>query len=81
MSSNDTTLRRKQHQEGSAGNKPSYPKSNQILGDYTFCKGKSLGAGSMGKVELATHNITGEKVRGFSSLQPLPLIRPLLVCR
>lgn len=35
--------------------------SNRILGDYTLSK--TLGAGSMGKVKLATHNITGEKVR------------------
>ncbi|EIN06534.1 Pkinase-domain-containing protein [Punctularia strigosozonata HHB-11173 SS5] len=33
--------------------------SNRILGDYTLSK--SLGAGSMGKVKLATHNVTGEK--------------------
>ena len=35
--------------------------SNRVLGDYTL--GKTLGAGSMGKVKLAYHNITGEKVR------------------
>lgn len=34
--------------------------SNRLLGDYTLSK--TLGAGSMGKVKLATHNITGEKV-------------------
>ena len=34
--------------------------SNRILGDYTLSK--TLGAGSMGKVKLATHNVTGEKV-------------------
>ena len=33
----------------------------KIVGDYTL--GKTLGAGSMGKVKLATHNQTGEKVR------------------
>jgi serine/threonine protein kinase len=33
------------------------------LGDYTLSK--TLGAGSMGKVKLATHNITGEKVCVF----------------
>ena len=32
----------------------------RILGDYTLSK--TLGAGSMGKVKLAHHNITGEKV-------------------
>jgi serine/threonine protein kinase KIN1/2 len=35
--------------------------SNRVLGDYTLSK--TLGAGSMGKVKLAHHNITGEKVR------------------
>ena len=35
--------------------------SNKVLGDYTL--GKTLGQGSMGKVKLAQHNITGEKVR------------------
>ncbi|KAI0039409.1 Pkinase-domain-containing protein [Auriscalpium vulgare] len=34
-------------------------RTNRILGDYTL--GKTLGAGSMGKVKLAQHNITGEK--------------------
>ena len=40
-------------------------RSNRILGDYTLSK--TLGAGSMGKVKLATHNITGEKVRALPS--------------
>lgn len=41
-------------------------RSNRILGDYTV--GKTLGAGSMGKVKLAVHNVSAEKVRlGFSS--------------
>ncbi|KAJ7773666.1 hypothetical protein DFH07DRAFT_990228 [Mycena maculata] len=35
-------------------------RSNRILGNYTLSK--TLGAGSMGKVKLATHNITGEKL-------------------
>ncbi|KAJ7485051.1 hypothetical protein B0H11DRAFT_2231259 [Mycena galericulata] len=35
-------------------------RANRILGDYTLSK--TLGAGSMGKVKLATHNITGEKL-------------------
>lgn len=35
--------------------------TNRILGDYTLSK--TLGAGSMGKVKLAHHNLTGEKVR------------------
>ena len=67
MPSNDTTHQRRQHRDGSSGTKPS--RSNRILGDYTLSK--TLGAGSMGKVKLATHNITGEKVRGFFSLRPL----------
>lgn len=36
-------------------------RGTRILGDYTL--GKTLGAGSMGKVKLAQHNVTGEKVR------------------
>lgn len=40
-------------------------RSNRILGDYTLSK--TLGAGSMGKVKLATHNITGEQVFTHSS--------------
>lgn len=40
--------------------------SNRILGDYTLSK--TLGAGSMGKVKLATHNVTGEKVRTYSDV-------------
>lgn len=39
---------------------PSSKRSNRILGDYTLSK--TLGAGSMGKVKLATHNVTGEKL-------------------
>ncbi|KAF7290694.1 Non-specific serine/threonine protein kinase [Mycena indigotica] len=35
-------------------------RTNRILGDYTLSK--TLGAGSMGRVKLATHNITGEKL-------------------
>lgn len=37
--------------------------SNRILGDYTLTK--TLGAGSMGKVKLAIHNVTDEKVRAM----------------
>ena len=39
---------------------PKQRTTNRILGDYTLSK--TLGAGSMGKVKLAHHNITGEKV-------------------
>ncbi|KAJ7083979.1 Pkinase-domain-containing protein [Mycena belliarum] len=35
-------------------------RTNRVLGDYTLSK--TLGAGSMGKVKLATHNVTGEKL-------------------
>ncbi|KAH8104340.1 hypothetical protein DFH11DRAFT_1648581, partial [Phellopilus nigrolimitatus] len=35
--------------------------SNRVLGDYTL--GRTLGAGYMDKVELAYHDLTGEKVR------------------
>jgi len=40
---------------------PKQRTTNRILGDYTLSK--TLGAGSMGKVKLAHHNVTGEKVR------------------
>ena len=44
---------------------PTKPRTtNRILGDYTLSK--TLGAGSMGKVKLAIHNISGEKVCGLS---------------
>lgn len=36
-------------------------KPRKVLGNYTLTK--TLGAGSMGKVKLAVHSITGEKVR------------------
>lgn len=54
----ENSQRRKHRDEHSSSGKPS--RSNRILGDYTLSK--TLGAGSMGKVKLATHNITGEKV-------------------
>ncbi|KAJ7074741.1 Pkinase-domain-containing protein [Mycena amicta] len=34
-------------------------RSNRVLGDYTLSK--TLGAGSMGRVKLATHNLTGKE--------------------
>lgn len=46
-------------ENGGSSSKPR--SSNRILGDYTLSK--TLGAGSMGKVKLAHHNLTGEKVR------------------
>ncbi|KZT01973.1 Pkinase-domain-containing protein [Laetiporus sulphureus 93-53] len=54
---------RQQNDDGSRREQPSgsRPRStNRILGDYTLSK--TLGAGSMGKVKLAHHNITGEKL-------------------
>lgn len=42
--------------------------TSRILGDYTLSK--TLGAGSMGKVKLAHHNVTGEKVRYLPVLIP-----------
>ena len=57
----ENSQRRRHRDEHASSSKPS--RSNRILGDYTLSK--TLGAGSMGKVKLATHNISGEKVRGF----------------
>jgi hypothetical protein len=54
----ENSQRRKHREEHPSSSKSS--RSNRILGDYTLSK--TLGAGSMGKVKLATHNITGEKV-------------------
>lgn len=48
---------------------PKQRTTNRILGDYTLSK--TLGAGSMGKVKLAHHNVTGEKVR---MTLPLPFL-------
>lgn len=61
MAADEPTSSRRQHRDAgnSSNSRPS--RSNRILGDYTLSK--TLGAGSMGKVKLATHNITGEKVR------------------
>ena len=42
-------------------------RSHKVLGDYTL--GKTLGQGSMGKVKLAQHNGTGEKVGGIDILR------------
>ncbi|KAL1918641.1 uncharacterized protein VTP21DRAFT_2663 [Calcarisporiella thermophila] len=39
---------------------PVRPRSRKVVGQYTLAK--TLGAGSMGKVKLGIHNITGEKV-------------------
>ena len=53
------TPRTAQRTDGSSSNRARG--SSRILGDYTLSK--TLGAGSMGKVKLAHHNVTGEKVR------------------
>jgi serine/threonine protein kinase len=37
-----------------------------ILHDYTLSK--TLGTGSVGTVKLATHNVTGKKVRSMVSM-------------
>ncbi|KAH9173166.1 hypothetical protein EDB89DRAFT_742828 [Lactarius sanguifluus] len=51
---------------------PSKPRTtNRILGDYTLSK--TLGAGSMGKVKLAHHNMTGEKL----AVKILPRVVPV----
>lgn len=49
---------RAQRTDGASGSRSR--SSYRILGDYTLSK--TLGAGSMGKVKLAHHNVTGEKV-------------------
>lgn len=49
----------RQHRDASSSKQSR--SANRVLGDYTLTK--TLGAGSMGKVKLATHNITEEKVR------------------
>ncbi|KAI1793792.1 Pkinase-domain-containing protein [Ganoderma leucocontextum] len=54
--------------EGSSSGKSR--SSTRILGDYTLSK--TLGAGSMGKVKLAHHSITGEKL----AVKILPRVAP-----
>jgi serine/threonine protein kinase len=39
----------------------------KMIGNYTLQQ--SIGKGSMGKVKLATHNVTGEKVRVTKSIK------------
>jgi hypothetical protein len=49
------------HRQSQRSVDPTRPRTtNRILGDYTLSK--TLGAGSMGKVKLAHHNVSGEKV-------------------
>ncbi|KAI0922430.1 hypothetical protein AcV7_005966 [Taiwanofungus camphoratus] len=47
-------------QRGEPGSSAKPRSTNRILGDYTLSK--TLGAGSMGKVKLAHHSLTGEKL-------------------
>ncbi|KAI0084545.1 hypothetical protein BDY19DRAFT_898273 [Irpex rosettiformis] len=54
--------------DGVSGNRSR--SSHRILGDYTLSK--TLGAGSMGKVKLAHHNVTGEKL----AVKILPRVYP-----
>lgn len=63
QSHDDATQPKRNPDHGSRHTRSGRP--NRILGDYTLSK--TLGAGSMGKVKLATHNVTGEKVRGIFS--------------
>ncbi|KDR72880.1 hypothetical protein GALMADRAFT_158535 [Galerina marginata CBS 339.88] len=63
----DENRERRRHREDTTGRSS---RSNRILGDYTLSK--TLGAGSMGKVKLATHNITGEKL----AVKILPRVYP-----
>lgn len=56
----------RQHRDGSASKQSR--SANRILGDYTLTK--TLGAGSMGKVKLAIHNVTEEKVCRISNTLP-----------
>lgn len=56
----DENRERRRHRDEHSSTTGRSSRSNRILGDYTLSK--TLGAGSMGKVKLATHNITGEKV-------------------
>ncbi|EGN97581.1 hypothetical protein SERLA73DRAFT_92742 [Serpula lacrymans var. lacrymans S7.3] len=56
------------HRDGSSS-KPSRT-TNRLLGDYTLTK--TLGAGSMGKVKLAIHNGTQEKL----AVKILPRVHP-----
>ncbi|KIJ51156.1 hypothetical protein M422DRAFT_58800 [Sphaerobolus stellatus SS14] len=48
--------------------------SGKILGDYTL--GKTLGQGSMGKVKLAQHSVSGEKVRLRFAIKIVPRVQP-----
>ncbi|KAG8215598.1 hypothetical protein J3R82DRAFT_7463 [Butyriboletus roseoflavus] len=58
----------RQHRDGSTSKQSR--SANRVLGDYTLTK--TLGAGSMGKVKLAIHNVTEEKL----AIKILPRVHP-----
>ncbi|KAH0835518.1 hypothetical protein J3R83DRAFT_9203 [Lanmaoa asiatica] len=58
----------RQHRDGSTSKQSR--SANRVLGDYTLTK--TLGAGSMGKVKLAVHNVTDEKL----AIKILPRVHP-----
>ncbi|KAH9475260.1 Protein kinase kin1 [Psilocybe cubensis] len=66
----DENRERRRHRDDHNSTTGRSSRSNRILGDYTLSK--TLGAGSMGKVKLATHNITGEKL----AVKILPRVYP-----
>lgn len=67
--------RREREASSSSQQQQQRSRSSRMLGDYTLSK--TLGAGSMGKVKLATHNVTGEKVcYFFFSAKFYPLTPP-----
>ncbi|KAF8907033.1 hypothetical protein CPB84DRAFT_1769316 [Gymnopilus junonius] len=66
----DENRERRRHRDDHGSTTGRSNRSNRILGDYTLSK--TLGAGSMGKVKLATHNVTGEKL----AVKILPRVYP-----
>ncbi|KAG7440976.1 Pkinase-domain-containing protein [Guyanagaster necrorhizus] len=64
------TAGEERRRDGSRSNGISNRTQRRILGDYTLTK--TLGAGSMGKVKLATHNLTGEQM----AVKILPRVNP-----
>jgi len=59
--SGDENKERRRQREEHASSRRS---GRRVLGEYTLSK--TLGAGSMGQVRLAVHNVTGEKVSSIS---------------
>ena len=60
-SSDSHSSLRKPHPQTQAYSTNVAPKPKKVIGDWILTK--TLGEGSMGKVKLAIHQITGEKVR------------------